>query len=240
MKTLRRSYLFTLIELLVVIAIIAILAAILLPALTRARDTARKSQCLNQLKQNMVGIIGYAGDYKDWIPSYYQYPYDGPVFGTTNVEVRWFGFLYGLKYVGNMAVALCPTLLESTIAAEKTANNADLRGNLSLTQSHSYGMRSSLGTWILLTKVRKPSNVVLLADSTYYMTWKSANQWTHTSQINVDGVPSSVSDRTVHLRHAHTANAAFVDGHVWGLRGGGLVEYGITGGRDIDYRALTF
>lgn len=68
MSTARSRSRFTLIELLIVIAIIAILASMLLPALARARYTAKRILCLNNLRQQVIGLMTYTNDNDEYYP----------------------------------------------------------------------------------------------------------------------------------------------------------------------------
>src|SRR5688572_16135270 len=76
----RKTSGFTRIELLVVIAIIAILAAILFPVFARAREAARKTQCISNVRQLGMAIMQYVQDYDERFPPRYPNPAAGPGF----------------------------------------------------------------------------------------------------------------------------------------------------------------
>lgn len=103
----RRQSAFTLIELLIVIAIIALLAAILFPVFSTAREKARESTCMSNLKQLSLGILQYCGDFDERLP--YAIMEDGGV-GTVagNSGYRWYWEDAIYPYVKSSGVYSCP------------------------------------------------------------------------------------------------------------------------------------
>lgn len=94
---------FTLIELLVVIAIIVILAAILFPVFARAREKAKQSSCLSNVKQPMLGVHMYCADYDDRYPGY-RY--------STTSSIQWHHLIQ--PYLKNAQILICPSKMTQT------------------------------------------------------------------------------------------------------------------------------
>lgn len=96
---------FTLIELLVDIAIIAILAAILFPVFAQAREKARQTQCMNNLKQMATGTLSYLQDYDERFPMAVYAPTIGP----NGQQCAFTLFDAVFPYIKNLDLTKCPS-----------------------------------------------------------------------------------------------------------------------------------
>ena len=145
-KTRRRA--FTLIELLVVIAIIAILAALLLPALGRAKDKAKTTQCLNDMKQLQLCYQMYVGDNKDLLPlNFVNNPPGNWIMDHAQSAVNGNAIKTGVLYQYNTSLDIyrCPANLKTITATTLDPGPPIVHPGDIVPQDRTYSIEYSLG-----------------------------------------------------------------------------------------------
>ena len=206
----RRSF-FTLIELLVVIAIIAILAGMLLPALGRVREMGNSTSCKNSIRQIALMHIQYT----DVFNGFFCPAHSDSAQWDTSFDYSSPGILSeALSSAGNASeskVFECPTIKSSPHVQFIEGWTAPFAG---------YGYNELLSfanpSWgappkpVQISKVKRPSNCLLLADS---IALKMGDEDVLIPTANLY-YPSSDTGGYADFRHGkNTTNAAFVDGH---------------------------
>ncbi len=182
---------FTLIELLVVIAIIAILAAILFPVFARAREKARQSSCLSNVKQLTLGWQMYVQDYDEMcVPLVTAAPGDGSPTRTT-----WFALI--TPYVKNTNVAQCPS---------ENPHGWTYTDGYRL--YYDYSIHFGLGS-LALAKVVSPTDVFVLGDGTRGNV-ADYRLYTHAPWLRAG---TTYGTPPFFYKHNGGGNWGFVDGH---------------------------
>jgi prepilin-type N-terminal cleavage/methylation domain-containing protein/prepilin-type processing-associated H-X9-DG protein len=220
---------FTLIELLVVIAIIAILAAMLLPALARAKAASQRVSCLNKLRQWGIAQAMYAHDNDDYIPRESAHA-SASLNSWTEAKVPtssdvWYNALPTLismkpasgyffdraAFYDGSILFHCPTakFLDNSVTAPNVYYSIAM--NSKLIQGSDQTIRSRT--------VQLPSQTVFFLENLL-----DNEPQVDTKQATSDlGQPSSSASRFV-ARHKGIGNISFVDGHSEGLKGAQVVQ----------------
>jgi prepilin-type N-terminal cleavage/methylation domain-containing protein/prepilin-type processing-associated H-X9-DG protein len=224
---LKKCTAFTLIELLVVIAIIAILAAILFPVFGRARDNARRTNCINNLKQIGLGMIQYTQDYDErYAPSVIGLPSGVP---GSDGKIWWDGANFWPQliypYVKSHQIFFCPSSqnsIDKPVESGAVAPEANiLAGNYGAMEDYSN---------VAVAKVRNPSEKYFIAEWGFYQ-MTARPTFIQEGGYYMPGAGSmgvSCAEVTAHnpklakdcesSRHFDGITIAFADGHVKWLK----------------------
>ncbi len=184
----RKTTGFTLIELLVVIAIIGILAAILFPVFARARENARRTSCLSNTKQLGLGVLQYAQDYDEKLPSSYDLSGD---------EARnWWGAMIQ-PYVKGTQLFYCPSDSVHDYAKPDGFSRWNVSYGYNYVFLNAEATPAYSGGGVSLAAINEVSQTVMLADSNNSLPYV----------IFAQGLYQPLP------RHLEGTNACFVDGH---------------------------
>jgi prepilin-type N-terminal cleavage/methylation domain-containing protein/prepilin-type processing-associated H-X9-DG protein len=231
---------FTLIELLVVIAIIAILAAILFPVFAKAREKARQTSCLSNLKQLDLAMVQYAQDSDETYPALDNW--------MTNPGTIWASMIY--PYVKSTGVYTCPDDSSKGLVDGGGGYAGSVTWHLSYLMNEEFGNTywtvngSGLPLWSTKQSViAKPATTVLLCDGGAQITatapfvtadsplkqapWflcdpdptyggRGGNAGCQGNALQSDYNNPEAAGPAV--RHTDMTNVAFADGHVKAMR----------------------
>lgn len=210
-----RAHAFTLVELLVVIAIVGLLIALLLPAIQAAREAARRTSCLNNLRQIGLGVTRYCDDHRGNFP---KTTHD------TDIPSCW---IYTLApYLENVdAIRICPS---DNKAAER------LNARMSSYAMNAYVTNGSVpGAYLNRNKLASTSRTLVSVELTdresrpvsEFDDHVESYRWFSTSNISHGQVFEAVSAEVSVDRHHNAANYLFADGHAATISAATIAEW---------------
>jgi prepilin-type N-terminal cleavage/methylation domain-containing protein/prepilin-type processing-associated H-X9-DG protein len=201
---------FTLIEILIVLCVIAILAGLLFPVFARVREGARRTTCLNNLKQIGMYMQMYAADNNGYLPE----------INPPGVEITcaWADRMY--PYVKKAELFECPSYPEGSYRPGCPANEGDI------TFDGSYDLNAlEVDGRVRETRLRSPASTILMLDGRGKFVNPGKKPLT-----TVQDLTSSIGK----LRHDNGANVLFGDWHVKWLRPESMVRRGMWRADDQD------